>query len=148
MKVKRLYMSAVGVIVAGLLAVVMAAPASAAPGLLTPSPRHVNCPTVGVSGSTFCEEVSFANLTATDLQIVAIEVTDREGAISQDFFAQPTGGNGCTEGLTLPPLGNCQLFVFFEPSAAGHRSARLNVFDNLSGGNEARIGLGGRGILD
>jgi hypothetical protein len=146
MQVKRFNMSAVGMIVAGLFAVVMAAPASAAPGLLTPSPRHVNCGIQQIEqGPRFCEEVSFANLTATDLQIVAIEVADREGAISQDFLAQPTGANGCTEGLTLPPLGNCQLFVFFDPSAARHRSARLNVFDNLSGGNAARIGLGGRG---
>jgi hypothetical protein len=142
---KRLYMSAVAAAVAGAFAVVMVAPASAAPGLLTPSTHHVNCGAQPVTaGSVFCEEVSFANFTAIDLRIVAIEVADRNGP-SQDFFTQPVLADPCFEGLTLPPVDNCSLFVFFDPSVTGHQSARLNVFDDVSDANAARIRLGGRG---
>jgi hypothetical protein len=145
-EVKRIQVALAGVIVAGLFAAAMVAPASAdARGLLTPTTKHVNCGAQPVTeGQKFCEEVSFANFTSSNVTINFIEVVDRNAAISQEFFTQPVGSDPCFEGLTLPPLDNCSLFVFFDPSQAGHRSARLNAFDTTT--NEAaRIGLGGRG---
>jgi hypothetical protein len=147
MKRKPLYISAVGGIVACLFAAATVAPASAAePGLLTPSPKHVNCGAWPVTEPPLfaCAEVSFANNTTIDLTIIAIETVDRDANISPDFFAQPTGANGCTQGRELSPFENCQLFVYFDPSQTGHRSARLNVFDDVSL-KAARIRLGGRG---
>jgi hypothetical protein len=145
-KRKRHYMGAVGALAAGLFAVAMVAPASAdARGLLTPAPKHVNCGAWPVTEeNVFCEEVSFANFTSSNLAIIAIEVVDRNAAISQEFFTQPVAADPCFEGLTLPPSDNCSLFVFFDPSTTGHHSARLAVFDNITS-EAVRIGLGGRG---
>jgi hypothetical protein len=138
---KRLYMVAVAVAVAGLFAVVVVAPASAAPSVLKPSSKHVNCgPQPVGTVNNFCEALFFQN---TSSEPVVVDLITLQGANTSDFAATPSG-SPCTEDVAVAPGAFCGLTILFSPVTTGHRSARLFVFP--LGSDPARVGIGGRGI--
>jgi hypothetical protein len=138
MKLKPLYMAAVGVMFAGLFAVAPVAPAGAARGSLTADPHHVNCRTQGVSsGIKFCTLVTFTNNTSTPVQITLADIDSDTGA----FFS---ANDNCTGNLRNPGAA-CTVEVDFDPTVTGHERGELAVFETTFD-TVTTVGLGGRGV--
>jgi hypothetical protein len=138
MRKKRLYVSAVGALVAGLLAVAMAAPASAAPSGLTVDPHHVRCGAQPIdAGPVTCPSATFTNNTTVN---VGVRLIDFSG--DTDPFGLFSGCNN----VTLDPGQSCVVGFDFNPFETGHFSAKLTVQAFLAAFSDtASVRVSGRG---
>jgi len=137
---KRLYVSAVGLIVAGLFAVVMAAPASAARGL-TPDLHHVKCGTKAINtGTSQCPSVTFTNNTSALVEISGFALEGDTGEMTISNAAE----GACLAITDLAPGESCFLDVLFFPSQTGHLSVRVTVF--AADGTSTSFRISGRGV--
>jgi hypothetical protein len=131
MRRKRLYVSGIGAIVAGLFAVIGVPSASAGGGFMVPDVKKVDCGEVSVdAGPVLCATITYTDTLPPDHGLLG---PDEIFAItSSDEF--PTAGHGggppCGEDQPVP--GSCQLDVFFDPAETGKRKAELLVIDGLS----------------
>ena len=140
MKRKRLYLGMVGALLAGLAALIMAAPASAARGL-TPDPHHVRCGAQPINSGTFdCGSVTFTNNTSELVEISGFLVEGDTGDLSPSNAAP----GACLAITDLAPGESCFLDVLFFPSQTGHLSLRVTVF--AADGTSTTVRFSGRGI--
>jgi hypothetical protein len=142
MKMKPLYMTAVGAVFAGLFAVAPVGPAGAAKASFTPNPHHLNCGAQALTVGEVCGTVTFTNNTAAPVTVAEVDVV---GDVT-DFGAGSAGvTNPCQALPTLAPGASCGVSVVFNPSEIGHRSAKL-VVSEANRFAPATVGLGGRGV--
>jgi hypothetical protein len=143
MRRKRLYLSAVGAIVAGLFAVIAVPSASAGGGFMVPDVKKVDCGEVSVdAGPVLCATITYTNTLPPGSVPGHEEVID---IISGEEFpvAGHGGGPPCGEGQPVP--GTCELDVFFDPAETGKRKASLLMIDGLSF-DANPVKLSGQGI--
>jgi hypothetical protein len=99
MKMKSLYMSAAGVVFAGLFAVGTVTPATAASTSLSPDPHHLNCGAQPVTaGPKACGQVTFTNTTSTTITVGGVSIGTRDAP--NNFNA---AGFSCINGTPLAP---------------------------------------------
>jgi hypothetical protein len=136
---KRVYMSAVGAVVAGLFAVAMVASVSAAPSGLRANPHNVNCGRQPVdAGSKDCGPLILTNTTSDPITITNITYVSGSGTEFPVLGFAPT----CTIGVPVQPEASCGLFVRFDPLQSGRRAARLLVSTDAG---DTTVRLAGRG---
>ena len=129
MRRKRL-VSGVGVIVAGLFAVIWVSSASAGGGYMVPDVKKVDCGDVSVdAGPVLCATITYTNTLPPDSVPGHEEVID---IISSDEFPTEGHGGGPPCGVGQPVPGTCELDVFFDPAETGKRKADLSMIDGLS----------------
>ena len=149
MRRKRLYLSAVGAIVAGLFAVIGVSSASAAPagGFMVPDVKRVNCGEVSVgAGPVLCtpDPITYTNTLPPEPPIPGTQQVEAIITSSAEFTTAGRGG-GPPCGVGQPVPGSCELDVFFDPAETGRRRATLEMVDGLSH-DAIPVRLSGRGI--
>lgn len=136
---KPIYVGAMGALVAGLLALAMAAPASAAPSGLRANPHNVNCGRQPVdAGFKNCGPLILTNTTSDPITITNIIYVSGSSTEFPVLGFDPV----CTIGVPVEPDASCGLFVRFDPLQSGRRTARLLVSTDVG---DTTIRLAGRG---
>ncbi len=138
---RRRYM--VAAVVAVLLAVAAATPAFAAKASLTPDVHHVRCPDRGVTaGVISCGTITFTNTAGIGDNGVQIHVTGFTITGTNDTDFSPSSST-CFS-VTLNKGETCLIYVWFDPSNTGHRSATATVFEDTLN-TSTKVGLSGFG---
>jgi uncharacterized protein (TIGR03382 family) len=103
---------------------------------LTPASLTFSGTTVGQAGSTL--GATLANAGSAVLNLGTIGIT---GSAAADYSI---AGGSCANGATVAAGTSCTVLVAFKPTAAGARTAVLNVGHNATGG-ASTVGLSGTG---
>jgi hypothetical protein len=103
---------------------------------IEPDPHSFPTTLLGTTSPAFLANFhNYSNLT------VKVDILELTGLDTEDYHFTPAATNGCVlsgppdNSFSVGPVGTCYLDVYFEPTAAGSRTAALTTFGHFSPGN-------------